>query len=359
MKRSRSIGLDIIRVFAIFFVLSVHFFLNTNFYSTPLVGRSMYLQVFMRMTFIICVPLFIILTGYLQKNKKVSNSYFKKILPIITVYIFYSVIAIAFRILFLNEDKSILQWISSIENFSADNYSWYIEMYIGLFLISPFLNLIYNNLNCRKDKNILILILVFMTACPEFFNGKLNGLINFPGYWCDIYPIMYYFIGCYIREYKPRMRKLSLSGYLLMIIVIETVLEIYGAHGGKFSTYVGYYGSVIISVQAILFFILFYDVSIENRFCAKIIAVVSVLSLDIYLSSKITDTIVYKILFKYYFASQQSVVLLFLPTVLSTFTLAFIISYLRSKMIKLRENADINNQRYSNVEERKNIVNNY
>lgn len=156
MDGNRKSGLDIIRASAIFFVLSVHFFLNTNFYNTPLVGKSMYLQSFMRMTFIICVPLFLILTGYLQRNKQVTKSYFKNLIPTLVLYFLYSIAAIAFRIVVLRENKSIIQWISSIENFSAISYSWYIEMFIGLFLISPFLNLVYNNLNSNKQKKYLL-----------------------------------------------------------------------------------------------------------------------------------------------------------------------------------------------------------
>jgi uncharacterized membrane protein YwzB len=61
------------------------------------------------------------------------------------------------------------------------------------------------------------------------------------------------------------------------------------------------------------------------------------LSLDIYLASYITDKIVYKQLFKYYFTSQQRVVLLFLPVIACSFVPAFIISYIRSKTVRVRQ----------------------
>ena len=336
MEENRKVGLDVIRASAIIFVLSVHFFLNTEFYTTPLVGKSMYIQVFIRMTAIICVPLFIILTGYLQKNKQVTKSYYKKIIPILVLYVFYSIVAILFRIIILKENQSIVQWISLIEKFSACRYAWYIEMFIGLFLISPFLNLIYNNLRSKKKKIILIVLSIIMCACPAFFNGKIKGLINFPSYWSDMYPVMYYFIGCYINEYKPKIKKSYEVAVLFLVVLLEAFLEIYGASGGNFSTFVGYYGSLIIGVQAVVFFLIFYDLEIENNFAVKVISMISILSFDIYLVSGITDTIVYKILFKYYFVSQQRIILLFLPAVLCSFILAFTIAFIRNKIIKIR-----------------------
>lgn len=343
MENRRIIGLDFIRTIAILCVLSVHFFLNTKFYGTPILGKSMYLQVFMRMMFLMCVPLFLLLTGYLQKNKQVTKSYFKKIIPILIIYFIYSAMFIAFRIIILKEHKSVIQWIASIEDFSAENYSWYIEMYIGLFLISPFLNLVYNNLNSKKQKDVLILISIFMTACPVLFNGKMYGLMNFPNYWSSIYPVTYYFIGCYIREYQPQIKKLYTLVVWFLAVLLGTFLEIYGAKKGNFSSYVGYYGSLIITVQAVAFFLAFYHAEIKNRIAVKVISTISVLSLDIYLASKTTDAIVYKELYKYYPLPQQKIVLLYLPTVFCTFTLAFIISLVRSKVIRLRRTVTISN----------------
>lgn len=337
MENKRVIGLDIVRTSAILCVLSIHFFLNTDFYKTPVLGKGMYLQVFMRMIFIMCVPLFLLLTGYLQKNKQVTKSYFKGIIPILIIYIIYSVMSIAIRIIILKEHKSIVKWIISVENFTANNYSWYIEMYIGLFLICPFFNLIYNNLTSKKQKNALIAISLFMTACPDFFNGKLNGLVNFPDYWSNIYPMTYYFIGCYIREYQPKIKKAYTLGVWFSVVMFGIFLEIYGANKGNFLTYAGYYGSLIVLVEAVAFFLTFYNAEIKNRIVIKMISLISVLSLDIYLASNTSDTIVYKLLYKYCSLQQQRIVLLFLPTVFCTFALSFIISFARSKIIRVRE----------------------
>ena len=41
--------------------------------------------------------------------------------------------------------ENIINSIIYIFNFTACPNAWYLEMYIGLFLLIPFLNIIYNN----------------------------------------------------------------------------------------------------------------------------------------------------------------------------------------------------------------------
>ena len=74
----RITGLDIVRAVAILFVISVHFLLNTNFYQMPQKdGYGMIVLSFLRHLLLICVPLFIILTGYLNRNKEPNKEYYK------------------------------------------------------------------------------------------------------------------------------------------------------------------------------------------------------------------------------------------------------------------------------------------
>ena len=61
----RSPAADIIRIFAFFCVVSVHFFLNSKFYDYPTEGKTMLVMTICRSFFMICVPLFLLLSGYL------------------------------------------------------------------------------------------------------------------------------------------------------------------------------------------------------------------------------------------------------------------------------------------------------
>lgn len=338
MKTSllRQSGLDIIKALAVFFVLAVHFFYNTHFYRTPLAGTDMGLQTFMRMTFLMCVPLFLILTGYLQANKEPRKGHFKKLIPIILIYLLYAMAAAVVREFYLGEHKSLVEWAKEIVTFRADGYAWYINMYIGLFLLSPYLNLIYKGLNTQKDKCILIGVLLLLTALPELTNGKAGGYVHFPDWWKTIYPITYYFIGNFIREYQFKVKKYKVFFVWLITCLLTVCLELHAAQGNVFRGISGYYGSLLVVIMSVSFFLLLYQCHIKNTFFSKGVAIISVLSLDIYLASYITDRIIYKELMEHTFQSQQQILHYFVPVVAASFGIAFIIGFIRHKCIPLR-----------------------
>lgn len=75
--KERYVGLDIVRVCAILFVIAGHFMtVNTEFPRTVFWGASMFMQEMSLVFFYIGVPLFIVLTGYLNSSKSVSCKYY-------------------------------------------------------------------------------------------------------------------------------------------------------------------------------------------------------------------------------------------------------------------------------------------
>lgn len=153
--KRRNINIDLIKCLAAICVISVHFFLHIGYYTEPMVGKRMLVMTFMRTSFMICVPLFIIITGYLMCNKTLSVKYFSGIRHTIVMCIIISVFCLLYRRT-LEQEFSIKEGIRWIFNYTAAPYAWYIEMYIGLFIIIPFLNVLYQNLRNRKEKELLL-----------------------------------------------------------------------------------------------------------------------------------------------------------------------------------------------------------
>ena len=198
----RNPAADIIRILALFLVVSVHFFLNNGFYSHTVEGKRMYVMTLMRSFFIICVPLFLTLSGYLLRRKQLEKSYYKRISKIIITYVLASLLCVVYSIVFLEQDLTIKSIILNILNFKAAPYSWYIEMYLGLFLLIPFLNMVYNALPSQKSKIWLIITFIILTSLPSVLNiynfdsldwwalpsssSSKNKLI--PAWWQTLYP---------------------------------------------------------------------------------------------------------------------------------------------------------------------------
>lgn len=327
INERRNTALDIIRILALFCVVSVHFFLNIGFYEQKMVGVKMYLMTTMRSAFMICVPLFLILTGYLMNNKRISKKYYSGIIKTIIIYILASVTCIACKIIFYNYKISLKEIILEILGFSAINYAWYVEMYIGLFLIIPFLNILYNNIESKKNKKILIGTLLALTAAPSLFNifnfnvegqnvmGKATYSYNkiVPQYWISIYPITYYFIGSYLKEYNLKINKKINILSILLIIIANGALNYFISYGnvfvlGKHQDW----ASIINTIQSVLVFVLILNINFEtiSKSNKKVIKCISDYCFGAYLSSYIFDGLFYKILnnfvpvvssrFKYY-----------------------------------------------------------
>ena len=77
----------------------------------PFTGISMFLQGMMIPVFTVGVPLFMMLTGYLNIHKTPTKKYYKGMIRVLVAYLFFSVVTIAFRKYYLGEELSIVQWI--------------------------------------------------------------------------------------------------------------------------------------------------------------------------------------------------------------------------------------------------------
>lgn len=301
----------------------------------------MILQVGLRWLFTMCVPLFMMLTGYLQTEKTPEKKYFKKLIPILGVYLFYSVLSIIMRIVYLKEDKSIIMWVMSILTFDADKYSWYINMFIGLFLLTPFLNIIHKHFNSAKEYRIFLLVLILLTGVPGFFNSMASykgvfKALSFSDWWIKLYPITYFFIGAYIKRFQVKLNKKLALVSLGLVVLCETALTVICSWNKIFVAIIGDYGSIFIVAEAVLCFLLFYDHKIENKHVSGLLGMISVLSLDIYLCSYISDKLVYGFVMKNIFKSQQQIMYYSVLVVLTSFTLSFIVAFIRYKAVRIK-----------------------
>ena len=293
MEKKRSINIDLVKIIAVFSVISVHFFANTGFYDKNIGGLDTYIMVLFRTIFMICVPLFMITTGYLMKNKKISKKYYVGIFRVLITYFLIALIYLFYHCFYLKEATFSAQYIiSSILRFDI-GYRWYIEMYIGMFLIIPFINLIYNNLTTKKHKQLLILTMLVLTAFPGLLNAKYSLLAD---WWINLYPITYYFFGCYINEYKPKIGKLKNIILLVITLIVSVSINILISNGNTFVRDVhNDWGSIFNVLTALLVFIFVINLNLENvnKSISKIIMKISELSLGMYLASSIVDNYIY------------------------------------------------------------------
>lgn len=128
-------------------------------------------------------------------------------------------------------------------------------MWIGLFLLTPFLNILYRHIPNQKQKLVLLGTLFLITALPDWTNRY--GLHLVPEFWVNCFPLFFYFAGAYIREYQPSISKIWGGGHFWflpsqpsfqhVLCQNHSMIQIAGDPSGIF-------GSVI----SILFFLIYY-----------------------------------------------------------------------------------------------------
>ncbi len=303
----RFIGIDIVRTVAIFSVIAGHFWvLNTPYCKVDFDGSfSMFVQGMGYFFFAIGVPLFLLMTGYLNYKKVTfDKKYLKGILKVIYAYLFFSALTYLFRTYYLHENIGIIGGIKKTLDFSLIPYAWYIEMWIGLYLITPFLNLGYQAISNRDQKKVLILLLYLMTALPNFCNR--HGMHLVPSFWSCLYPIMFFMIGRYVREYNPKCSLKVLGLAALLPCLINPLFSTFVVSGRPLMLIAGNSSSGLFgTIQAVAVFLLLYKLDIQNGVAKWCVNRVALLSLDIYLACYMVDQLVYPIFISHFYQNQQ------------------------------------------------------
>ena len=341
--KERKLNIDILKCIAIVFVVAVHFFLHTNYYGRPYTFKSIFLSSFIWMIFMTCVPIFIMTTGYLMKDKTYSKTYFIKLLPVIGIYCLAASIYTFFDVRVFNIDY-LGKLLVNI--FSFSHYAWYVNMYIGLYIMIPFLNAGFKSFNNRRNQAIALGVLVLLTIIPatlSLFNNNeqifmiVSHLI--PDYWKGLWPITYYLVGAFIASSKKR----STIKELFLVILILDILSVLGLSVISGSSFGIEYGVLPVFLLSSLIFysVIQLRVDIKNDWLQKVVLFISKNTLPIYLLSVIGDLYWYpKIVEKWGdFANILPkfpfiVIFLFLQSLFITYVITRVLKFVQSMIVK-------------------------
>lgn len=208
MKKEYAFGLDAVRVLAVVLVSLTHQIVLTGDYNyQPSIGWGITMLCFYLSHS--CVPLFLLLSGYLCGGKKLQKSYYRGIFRVAVPYLLISVLCVL-KLWLWDHDPSMkfttaVYWILS---FQANGYAWYVEMYLGLFLLIPFLNIGYDAIPSRKWKAALLGTLALLTLLPDAVNSFGTAHVRadiLPDYFNVCYPVTYYLLGRWIRENETKI----------------------------------------------------------------------------------------------------------------------------------------------------------
>lgn len=196
-KNVRQSNFELLRILSMLMIVGLHYF-NGNMggalkQQNPS-DYNYYVTYFFESMLIVGVNCFVLITGFFQISKKF-------ILPF---KIFYLLILMIFYGLLFYFIAVYLGW----KTFSAsgmlmnaipilDGSSWFIQSFIILYCLIPFLNIGLNNMRKNIFKSYLVLMLLLFSVYPSFLpsppvTDRGYGIITF---------VLLYSLGAYIRKF--------------------------------------------------------------------------------------------------------------------------------------------------------------
>lgn len=193
MKKVRQSNFELMRIVSILFIIIWHIIFHGSiffYHGEPYIFISNVILAII----IVHVNSLVFITGYFNGNQKKINT--KKIFKLIGTVWFYKVL-ILLILLFLRIDHfnkvTILEEILPLDV----RHYWFINCYIIIYILSPYLNKVTENLSEKEFFKFIIKLLVLLSIIPMITQGRFifnNGynIINFT--------IMYY-LGSFFKKY--------------------------------------------------------------------------------------------------------------------------------------------------------------
>lgn len=338
MKR-RNINLDVLRCIGLIYIVGLHFFHNIHFFDEPIIGASRYLGILLKNWFTSCVPIFIMVTGYFIHKRTFSLKHYLGLSKVLTLYGLACIPIWVFRTVHFNEIYTMKTLFYHYMSF--EGYCWYIGIYIGLYCLIPFLNVMYHQLETKRNKMLLIGTFILFTSMPTLTNLFIPNLI--PRNYDALYPLTYYFLGAFLSEYaqdvKWKASKLF-SLYGIIVFVGGTFVNICVAGRMYYDNFVfiNYENILAVTSTMVLFLaVLKCNFSKLPKFLCYIIETASTASLQLFVVSYIFDTLIYEELNTPFYTYEDKLIrlpLIIIVVLINSYIIAHITQKLYNYIMK-------------------------
>ena len=196
MQKVRKSNFELMRIISMVMIIYYHIILHGNILLNSKNIYFTFTNEIIEFLIIVHVNLFMLLTGYFQVDSKFKLS---KVFSLLAQTIFYAIIIMiilsCLGLVSLNK-VGIIREVFLLEN--TGQY-WFIKVYLLLYCLSPFINILINSLEQGRYKSLiftsvlLICVLPYITGNKGFFINDGFTLYN---------AIVMYLIGAYLKKYK-------------------------------------------------------------------------------------------------------------------------------------------------------------
>lgn len=261
-----NVGIEALRVLAMLMIVSLHYLGFGGVIHTP--DAANYNVGWLLESFsYVAVDCYVLISGYLLINA--TNFRFKKVFDLWLQIFFYS--AGIFMIFLYTKDVPIV--LTPFMPIKFKVY-WFATAYLGMYLLSPYLNKMLKSLE-GKEFNRLILIIIVLLAGMSFTS---TDTYQVEGGYSLIWLIALYIIGAYIRLHKITFNKIV----LLNVYIFSSLLTFYMLYNSDVNIYYAY-NSPTVMMASVALFVFFKDLNLDVPIVRDVFRFFGKLTFGVYL----------------------------------------------------------------------------
>jgi len=280
--KTRAANLDLLRIVSMLLIVFLHSIDHSGVLENAAnCGTGMYFYV--RFTYAlcqVCVNIYILLSGYFMVT---SRFRFHKLVQLWMETVFYGFTLKLIFMLAGLDAFSIASLASCFLPILSGRY-WFLTIYVGMYLVSPFLNILIRAMN-KKQHSLLNLCLFCVCSVWVSIHPKFAGM-NSGGGWELAWFVVLYLAAAWFRLYYKPDGKWSrwIAGYFLIpaCIALAQCLPL----PGIIQTVVGHwfrYDSAPVYLMTMCLFVGFLNVEIRSEALSRRICSIAPLTLGVYL----------------------------------------------------------------------------
>ncbi len=310
---------ELLRIVAMLLIITSHCIIHTKIPETiEKFTTNWYILEFIRIPTRFSVNIFIMITGYYMVKSKFKTNKLISLWGLTFFYSFFVLLGLQ-----LINGKIILKYFwNNIFVFSSGKI-WFFTIYIGLYVLSPFINKVINSIN-KKQYKILLLFMLYLLVIHKMIYPEAVSFESNNGYNITWF-IFLYILGGYIRLHYDK--KINKNIYLLLSVIITIIVWIirilYQKQYGKECDFIFNFNNILILLLSATVFLYFKELKINNKLLSKIISKIAPLMFAIYLIHDNGNTMGYWIRFvmrDYSFVNTK----IFIPRLFGTVLLVFV-----------------------------------
>ena len=285
VNKKRNSNLDLLRILSMFLIVLLHSVDHSGVIEASTLSNDFinwYTQTIFMFTRL-AVNCYVLLSGYFLVKSEFS---FKKLIKLWIDVTFYSFIIKLIFMLFDPSSVSIVSLFSSFISVTTGRY-WFITIYFGLYLLSPFINKMLSALTKNQHLKLIVVLFILLSITISI-HPSIAGMNAGDG-WGLTWFVFLYITSAWIRlYYSPKLNKFIFLGiYVFFTVSVGTALFITQKYDIVFLTNIFSnlyrYDSIPVYISSICLFLFFVDCNIKTNIFTKFITKISALTLGVYL----------------------------------------------------------------------------